>query len=160
MKSAIVSKDTEKLFSPVFRTMLGGKQVSVSLKDFKENWSKYVNSDIGYLYSNRETLIESLSSVSSKKEAVVVNMDKGTRGSTFNKDQSEKEISSEVSKMLSEQLERRSRLKKRFEKNKLKTKKQAEAEGKKQAEAEKAEAKKQKEDSDKIEAAKAAAKKK
>ncbi len=142
MKAAKISKQTEKLFSPVFRAMIGGKQVSVTLNDFKQNWQKYVNSDIGYLYENRSELIADLGSISKKKEAVVVDMNKGTRGTAFNQKESEKEMTSEVSKMLSEQLERRSRIKNRFQKNQEKAKAKALKAEKTKAAAEKAAAEK------------------
>ena len=131
-----ISDENKKLFNPFFRTIIGGKQVSVSLGDFLDNPRKYIGTGISYLYENESELRKYLAKQGEKKETVVLDMSKAKRGSAFENDMNE-EIAKEAAKMVEERLRRRERLQKRMKRNQ----ENAKAEAKAKAEAEKAEAK-------------------
>ena len=113
---ATISKNNAKLFNPVFKTILGGKQTGVSLKNFLENPRKYVNSGIGYLYENQKELIAHFAKNKATAKADVLDMTKAKRGTSFNKAK-KSEASKEASDMISEQIKRRKRVEERFARN-------------------------------------------
>lgn len=114
----IVSDKNKKLFSPTFKTILGNKQVEVSLKQFINNPRIYINTGMSYLYENKKELQAYLLKNTKNPVAEKLDMSRATRGTTFNKKQSSQaELSKEASKMVAEQLKRRKRLAERFAKN-------------------------------------------
>lgn len=114
---ATISISNGNLFSPVFKTIIGGKQVNITLKEFLENPRKYINSGISYLYENEKELRQYFAENAAVVKPEILNMATANRGTTFDS-KPKQEVASDIERFLKEQLKRRERIRERFEKNK------------------------------------------
>lgn len=119
---AVLKQNTEHLFSPEFKTSIGGQSVRISRADMVRNWPKYIYTPVSSMYRNltelREKFRTSKGAVGSTKP-VVLDMSKANqRGTAFSQPTKKQKTEVAIASFNSRQKRNLERMKERQAKQK------------------------------------------
>lgn len=82
---AKIAKEHRGNFTPTINTFIGGKRVSLTIKQLESEPFKYINTPVGYMYENSEAIKRDLAQRTNAPKPVRLDMNKQKRGRVFAK---------------------------------------------------------------------------